>query len=227
MIPFMVRNQIESALAAPAGRDAFAQRMTTLADDQGIVLFHDDLEGLIVLAERYIRGTMRLLENCEIAAREGRIEAMFEPLIKACCEFFLTPPEVMSDQGGLLGMTADSYLARTLIAIASGRMMTVRGFPLLATDPHNEEPVICIMIGVDLANTLYDLAERLYDSPKIRFYGNSAYMLQGQLRASANLKDWGGSWRDDALQFASKVGLKLDGGDARPDAPGQTAATMR
>ena len=89
MIPSMVRNQIESSLSAHKGRTAFAERLNAIAEDQVVFLFSDDLEGMFVLAERYVRGTLRLMENCEIAAQQARVESMFDPLIDACGRFFL------------------------------------------------------------------------------------------------------------------------------------------
>lgn len=212
MISSMVRNQIESSLNAHKGRAAFAERLNALAEEQGVFLFSDDLEGMFVLAERYVRGTLRLMENCEVAAQQGRVEAMFDPLIDAGCRFFLTPHPDTPDPRGLLGMVCASFLARSLFAIASERMRTVRGFPLLGTNPHSEAQVVRSLIGADLADRLHEIAETAHDSPQILFYTNSAYLLQGSLRASATMNDWGGTWEDDAISFAASVGLKLDPG---------------
>ena len=210
MIPSMVRNQIESSLSAHKGRAAFAERLNAIAEDQGVFLFSDDLEGMFVLAERYVRGTLHLMENCEIAAQQARVESMFDPLIDACGRFFLHSHPETPDQKGLLGMVCDSFLARSLLAIASERMQAVRGFPLLATNPHSEAQVVRGLIGATLADRLHQIAETAHDSPQIRFYTNSAYLLQGPLRASAALNESGSAWEDDAIRFATSIGLKLD-----------------
>ncbi len=217
MIPSMVRNQIESSLSAHKGRAAFAERLNALAEDQGVFLFSDDLEGMFVLVERYVRGTLRLMENCEVAAQQAHVEAMFDPLINAGCRFFLNPHPETPDPKGLLGMVSASFLARSLFSIASDRMRTVRGFPLLATDPHSEAQVVRSLIGARLADRLHTIAETAHDSPQILFYTNSAYLLQGSLRASAALNEWGASWEDDAIAFASSVGLKLAPGARASD----------
>lgn len=218
MIPSMVRNQIESSLNAHKGRAAFAGRLNALAEEQGVFLFSDDLEGMFVLAERYVRGTVRLMENCEVAAQQAQVQPMFEPLINASCQFFLTPRPEMPDPKGLFGMVCASFLTRSLFAIASERMRTVRGFPLLATDPHSEAQVMRGLIGPALADELYAIAETAHDSPQILFYTNSAYLLQNSLRASAALNEWGAAWEDDAIRYANSVGLKLDPG-ARTSEP--------
>ena len=217
MIPSMVRNQIESSLSAHKGRTAFAERLNALANEQGVFLFSDDLEGMFLLAERYVRGTLRLMENCEVTSRQARVETMFDPLIDAACRFFLNPHPEAPDPRGLLGMVCDSYLARSLLAIASERMRTVRGFPLLATDPHSEAQIVRSLIGAQLADRLHSIAETAHDSPQILFYTNSAYLLQGSLRASAALNEWGASWEDDAIAFAASVGLKLAPGARASD----------
>lgn len=217
MIPSMVRNQIESSLNAHKGRAAFAERLNALAEEQGVFLFSDDLEGMFVLAESYVRGTLRLMENCELASRQARVERMFDPLIDAGCRFFLNPQAETPDPKGLLGMVCDSFLARSLLAIASERMRTVRGFPLLATDPHSEAQVVRGLIGAKLADRLHSIAETAHDSPQILFYTNNAYLLQGSLRASAALNEWGATWEDDAIKFAASVGLKLDPGARASD----------
>ena len=212
MIPSMVRNQIESSLNAHKGRSAFAERLNVIAEEQGVFLYSDDLEGMFTLAERYVRGTLRLMENCEVAAQQSRVESMLSPLIDAGCRFFLNSHPETPDPKGLLGMICDGYLARSLLAIASERMKTVRGFPLLATDPHSEGLIIRRLIGAKLADRLYEIAETAHDSPQILFYSNNAYLLQGPLRASASMNDWGGAWEDDAIRFANSIGLKLDPG---------------
>ena len=217
MIPSMVRNQIEASLSAHKGRTAFAERLNAVAEQQGVFLFSDDLEGMFTLAERYVRGTLRLMENCEVAARQARVEAMFDPLIEACCRFFLNSHPETPDQKGLLGMVCDSFLARSLLSIASDRMKTVRGFPLLATEPHSEEPVVRSLIGAELADRLHEVAERAHDSPQILYYTNSAYLLQSSLRASAALNEWGAKWEDEAIRFASSIGLKLEPGARKSD----------
>lgn len=217
MIPSMVRNQIESSLNAHKGRATFAERLNALADEQGVFLFSDDLEGMFILAERYVRGTLRLMENCEVAAQQARVEAMLAPLINAGSRFFLNPHPETPDAKGLLGMVCASFLGRSLFAIASDRMRTVRGFPLLATDPHSEAHVVRDFIGADLADRLYAIAETAHDSPQILFYTNSAYLLQGSLRASASMNDWGDTWEKDAVRYAASVGLKLDAGARTSD----------
>ena len=217
MIPSMVRNQIESSLNAHKGRAAFAERLNAVAEEQGVFLFSDDLEGMFALAERYVRGTLRLMENCEVAARQARVEAMFDPLIEACCRFYLNTNPETPDPKGLLGMVCDSFLARSLLSIASERMKTVRGFPLLATNPHSEEPVVRGLIGADLADQLREIAERAHDSPQILYYTNNAYLLQGSLRASAAINEWGAAWEDDAIRYAASIGLKLEPGARKSD----------
>ena len=157
------------------------------------------------------------MENCEVAARQARVEAMFDPLIDACCRFFLNSHPETPDERGLLGMVCDSFMARSLLSIASDRMRTVRGFPLLASDPHSEEPVVRSLIGPKLADKLYSIAETAHDSPQILFYTNNAYLLQNSLRASAALNEWGASWEDDTVRFAASIGLKLEPGAPKSD----------
>lgn len=217
MIPSMVRNQIESSLNAHKGRAAFAERLNEVAEEQGVFLFSDDLEGMFVLAERYVRGTLRLMENCEVAAQQARVGTMLDPLIGACAKFFLNAHAEAPDPKGLLGMVCSSYLSRALLATASERMRTVRGLPLLAAHPHSEEPIVRGLIGSALADRLHIIAETAHDSPQIRFYTNSAYLLQGSLRASSAINDWAGAWEDDAIRFASSIGLKLDPGASKGD----------
>ncbi len=217
MIPSMVRNQIESSLNAHKGRAAFAERLNEIAEDQGVFLFSDDLEGMFVLAERYVRGTLRLLENCEIAAQQARVESMLDPLVGASARFFLNAPPDAPDPKGLLGMVCASYLARALLATASERMRTVRGLPLFAVKPHSEEPVVRSLLGARLADRLHEIAETAHDSPQIRFYTNNAYLLRGSLRASAAVNDWAGAWEDDAIRYASSIGLKLGPGAKKSD----------
>lgn len=217
MIPSMVRNQIESSLSSHKGRAAFAERLNAVADEQGVFLFSDDLEGMFVLMERYVRGTLRLMENCEVAARQARVEAMFDPLINACCQFFLNAHPETPDPKGLLGMVCESFLARSLLSIASNRMRTVRGFSLLATEPHSEEAVVRSLIGSKLADRLHGIAERAHDSPQILYYSNNAYLLQNSLRASAALNEWGATWEEEAVRYAASIGLKLESGAKRSD----------
>lgn len=210
MISTMVRNQIEFALNAHRGRDYFNARMRAMASAQDIGLSDEDLGDLATYGERYVRATLRLMEACDVAAGQARVEPLLEPVLNACTRFFLEPEDGAPDQSGLFGMMCDAYLARQLIAGASAKFQDSRGFPLLASDPHAEEAIVRNMIGAKLAETLSQIAGRALDGPQVRFALSNAYGLIGSLRASARASEWGGSWDEEEPRIAGVMAAPVN-----------------
>lgn len=206
MLPMMVRSQIDAALSAPDARDAFASRMTALADRQGAELDEEDLNDLADMAERYVRSTLRFLESCATAANQAKVERMFEPMIGAATRIILETAS--GGRGaGLFGMLCDSYAIRAMFSMASERARMYRGFPLFSTDPHPEAEIVRAMIGVHIADSLDELAEDALEMPQIRVALANAFALPGSLRASGRVDDWELGWEEEVVRFGRAVGM--------------------
>ncbi|MEM7268911.1 MAG: hypothetical protein AAF401_06630 [Pseudomonadota bacterium] len=209
MLSTMVRNQIEATLNAPQGRAGFAERVDAIATSSDTALSSVDLDAIAVLAEQYVRGTLRLMESCDVAARQARAEGMFEPLLRAAGDGFMRPIDHSPAEIGLLDMISDSYFARTLLKQASEHVRVSRGFALFTTDPNSDASVIAAILGPKAAAELDDRAAALLEAPILRHAMQNTYLLQAPLRVSGEMNDWGGGWRGEVDQFCKTVGLAL------------------
>ena len=209
MISMMMRSRVMKALEAEEAVDRFELRVFDLASLKQVAISAEDVAGLEDMGERYVRETLRLLEACVTAADQARAPDIFPPVISACERFFLQHDPRIPDPNGLFGMICDSYLARGLLAAVSQQTMQIRGFPLLATNPHTEAPVIRRLIGAEIADALDEIIEDAFASPEVRFAANGAYGLTGSLRATGSASDWEASWEEQMASYGGSLGLAL------------------
>ena len=73
MVSMMMRNLVMSSLAAPDAVERFEDRMFDLAASQDIDIQAEDVAGLEDLGERYVRETLRLLEDMGCDLIQGYI----------------------------------------------------------------------------------------------------------------------------------------------------------
>lgn len=209
MVSMMMRNLVEAALTAHGSRDKFADRIICLAEKQDVYVDENDIAAMAQLGERYVRETLRLLESCLTAAGQARAENMLQPVVGQCERFFLQPSRGLPDQLGLLGMICNAYQARGLLTSVSEQTRMVRGFPLIASDPHAEIDIIRSLIGVDLAEDLDGLVDEASTDPQLRFVANGTYVLQNSLRATGQVGDWSPSLEDEMSRCSEALGLAL------------------
>lgn len=209
MLSMLLRNRVMSALDAPEAMDRFEDRIFDLAAMKRVEMAAEDVAGLEDLAERYIRDTLRLLEACVTAANQAQAIGLFNPVVTACEQVFLRHDERIPDENGVFGMVCDCYVARELIASVSKQTLAIRGFPLLATDPHGEVEIIRRLIGAELCEILDDIVDEMFNQPAIRFSANGAYGLSGPLRATGRVSDWGASWEEQMADYGGSLGLAL------------------
>lgn len=209
MLSMLLRNRVMSALDAHEAMDRFEDRIFDLAILKRVEMSAEDVAGLEDLAERYIRDTLRLLEACVTAADQARAIGLFTPVVTACEQVFLRHDPRIPDENGVFGLMCDSYVARELIASVSRRTLAIRGFPLLATDPHVEREIVRRLIGAEFSDVLDAIVDDLFEQPAIRFSANGAYGLSGPLRASGRVSDWGASWEEQMADYGGSLGLAL------------------
>ncbi|MEM7544342.1 MAG: hypothetical protein AAF367_02305 [Pseudomonadota bacterium] len=209
MVSMMMRNLVEAALTAHGSRDRFADRMTKLAEQQDVYVDDNDVAAMAQLGERYVRETIRLLESCLTAAGQAHAETVLQPVISQCERFFLQPSRGLPDQVGLLGMICNAYLTRGLLYDVSEQTRMMRGFPLIAADPHAERGIIRRLIGSDLTEDLDMLIEEAATNPQLRFIASGTYVLQYSLRATGQVGDWSPSLQDEMSRCGAALGLSL------------------
>lgn len=209
MISMMLRNLVLTTTADSGAKAAFRVRLATLAASQKADLSDDDVGALTELGERYIRETLRLLESFATSAGQARAEPIASPIVQAAERLTLQPDPSIPDQGGLLGLICSCYLSRELVAKVSEQTRMMRGFPLVASDPHSERAIIKSILGADLAATLDALLEDKMMDPSLRFIANGAYGLNGSLRATGRVSDWAASWEEDVRRCGAAVGISF------------------
>ena len=209
MVSMMLRNRVMTALESEEAVDRFELRVFDLASLKQVAISAEDVAGLEDMGERYVRETLRLLEACVTAADQAQAPDIFPPVIAACERFFMEHDGRAPDPNGLLGMICDCYLARGLLAEVSRQTLQIRGFPLLASDPHSEAPIIRRLVGVEIAEALDEIIEDAFSRPEIRFAANGAYGLTGSLRATGRVSDWEASWEEQMASYGGSLGLAL------------------
>lgn len=207
MVSMMLRNCVMNTLDAVDAVERFEARVFGLAAEQGVALTAEDVAGLEDLAERYVRETLRLLEACVTAADQARARDMFAPVLSVCERFFLQTDPRIPDQGGLFGLICDCYLARSLLSQVSERMRLIRGFPMLATNPHSEAGIIESLVGRDVTTLLDEIVHGVAATPAIRFAPNGAYQLIGPMRATGRVSEWEARWEDLVADYSRATGM--------------------
>lgn len=208
MVSLMLRDIVDTSLAAPAAADGFRRRVAALAEAQGVPLADADQAAMAEMGARYVRETVRLIESCATAAGQARADKMMKPLTGAAEEWFLRPlPRQPS--GGLFGMIAAAYLARSTLRAVSEETRLRRGFPLIAADPHPEAPAIRAILGAGLARSLDTLVDERIAATGLRDFANRAWGLQNSLHATGRISEWGPTWADEMARRSAEIGFRL------------------
>lgn len=209
MVSMMMRELVETALKSQTSKTRFAAKMADEAVRQGVYLSDDDLDALCRLASQYVLETVRLLESCATAGEMARADHVTKPVVAAAEAIFLHPCAAVETPRELFGAIACSYACRAFLSHLSERTRMVRGFPLLATDPHSEAQMIRRLLGEPLAARLDAEVERSLDDPRLHAATNGVRLLVGSLRASGRVSDWGDRWEDEMSRFGAATGFAL------------------
>lgn len=209
MVSMITRELVETALASRESAERFARRMAAEAASQEVRLSEADLGALAKLAGRYVRETIRLLESCATAGAQARADDVMKPVVSVAEGFFLKPPYAAEEPRGLFGVICASYACRAALKSMSERTRSLRGFPLLANDPHGEAAMIRRVIGSSVAARLESEVEARLSDPRLRSATVGLHRLVGSLRASGGASDWGVPLEDEMTRFGAQTGFAV------------------
>ncbi|UTW44596.1 hypothetical protein KFE80_09335 [bacterium SCSIO 12696] len=124
----------------------------------------NSVPALLNFVIRYIEHVPEFVEAAGDISRQAGIERSIEPVMGAACDFFLSPPELISQwleiSDGLMGMMAEAYLAHRLIEEVNDRYMTHLGAPLVPMDMTRSNLIVHQLLGEQFANHLDGVVEK-------------------------------------------------------------------
>lgn len=138
-----------------------------------------DVEPLADFVERYISHVPDFVEAIEQIADEASITKEIAPILNIACNYFVSPPDLITENSKLLSLLDEAYLAHRLLEEVNDRFMAHTGIPLTPMDNTKANLIAHELIGEPFANLLDQavlfsaellLSENKLDSPSIRFY---------------------------------------------------------
>lgn len=153
-------------------RRPFLHASIMLPDELGV-------EPLADFVERYISHVPDFIEAIEAIAVESSIENEVAPILNIACNYFISPPDLITSSSHFLSLLDESYLAHRLLEEVNDRFMALTGIPLTPMDNTKANLIAHELIGEPFANLLDQavlfsaellLSESKLDSQAIRFY---------------------------------------------------------
>ena len=102
----------------------------------------------------YIDHVPDLIDQARDTAVAVNIQSVTEPFLALAEEFFLKPPEIVTDHVGLHELMDEAYLAHRLIEEINDRFMAQSSTPLVPVDMSIANLIIHSLIGEPFANEL-------------------------------------------------------------------------
>ncbi len=105
---------------------------------------------------KYIEHVPDMLDAVEGVTTEAGLSSYSQPFIELAKEYFLKPPELISNHSGLDELMAEAYLAHRLIEEINDRFIPKAGIPLVPIDMTCSNLIIHHVIGEPFSNELDD-----------------------------------------------------------------------
>lgn len=156
-----------------------------------------------------------IIDIAHRASQQENIEALILPLLQQSSEYYLIEDDLIPDHKGLLGLLDDSYLAMTVLDVASADYQALTGFPLFDKNNINEREVIRKIIGSELTNRLDNMALQTYESTAVFVEQQQLLVAWDQTLNIANTyhaesDSRGVFWEDEMAQMSAELGLDLN-----------------
>lgn len=103
---------------------------------------------------RYIEHVPAFILAIDDITREAGIDDRVEPLLNIACDYFLSPPDLVSSHSQLVAMLDESYLAHRLLEEVNDRFIGHCGIPLAPMDLTRANVIAHELIGEPFANEL-------------------------------------------------------------------------
>lgn len=144
---------------------------------------------------RYIEHVPDFIQAIDDITREAGIDDRVEPLLNIACDYFLSPPELVSSHSQLVAMLDESYLAHRLLEEVNDRFIAHCGIPLAPMDLTRANVIAHELIGEPFANELDQAvlfsAELLLDEYSFNSKNFQRYVAQHRDRGwSEELRRW-------------------------------------
>ncbi|MBX2858146.1 MAG: hypothetical protein KTR17_05750 [Cellvibrionaceae bacterium] len=125
-------------------------------------------EALLRFVSAYIECVPEFIEALSKLARQAGVARATERFLAIAAEFFLSPPEIISQTSGLKDLLGEAYLAHRLIEEINDRMMMLSGVPFSPMDMTLSNVIVQDVLDSEFVNQL-DLAvhyaiESLFDA---------------------------------------------------------------
>ena len=128
----------------------------------------------------YIEHVPNFIDAARAITSEAKIEEYAEPFLKLAEDYFLKPPEIVSDHIGLDELMDEAYLAHRLIEEVNDRFMIRTSIPLVPMDMTMSNLIVHSIIGEPFANELDEavhytaertmMKEHVYEKPEFIAY---------------------------------------------------------
>ncbi|MCP3906529.1 MAG: hypothetical protein GY712_00720 [Oceanicoccus sp.] len=140
----------------------------------------DATASLVDFIIAYIEHVPRFIDATRSITSEANIREYAEPFLKLAEDFFLKPPEIVSQHVGLNELMDEAYLAHRLIEEVNDRFMIRTSIPLVPMDMTMSNLIVHSIIGEPFANELDEavhymaernmLKEHVYETPEFKAY---------------------------------------------------------
>jgi hypothetical protein len=187
-------------------RSRFLRRLQAL--EEVLEISGDDpATNLVGFVTRYIEYVPVFLDAAQTKARESGVLDYVAPFLHLAEDYFLAPPEEVTEDTGLQALLDEAYLAQRVIEEANDRHIRDHQSPLLPVDMTRANIIVHHLLGDPLAIRLESLVEqsvaRLIDRERL-FDAARFEAFQRERGAS--------SWEDlPCLSRNARVDLRLAG----------------
>lgn len=137
---------------------------------------------------RYIEQVPNFVEAITSIAKEAGIYDGVEPLLNIACDYFLSPPDIISGHSHLETLLDEAYLAHRLLEEVNDRFIGYCGIPLAPMDMTRANIIAHELIGEPFANEL-DQAVLFSAELLLNEYGFSGENFQAYI-ASHKTRGW-------------------------------------
>ncbi|WP_024461875.1 hypothetical protein [Marinimicrobium sp. LS-A18] len=158
---------------------------------------------------RYVEHVPAFIGAIDALTREAGINDRVAPLLNIACDYFLSPPDLVSGRSHLVALLDEAYLAHRLLEEVNDRFIGSCGIPLAPMDTTRANVIAHELIGEPFANELDQAvlfsAELLLNEYPFEGDNFNAYIAQHRDRGwSEELRRW------PCLAANLDIGLRLN-----------------
>lgn len=112
------------------------------------------VDALRAFTQRYIEHVPAFVSAISEITREAGFDERVTPLLTIACDYFLAPPDLVTEQGRLEALLDKAYLAHRLLEEVNDRFIGYCGIPLAPMDTTRANVIAHELIGEPFANEL-------------------------------------------------------------------------